>query len=144
MSFSLLLHIFYCVCAFLLFTCYIFSAELLKQVHAIGKASKNIFSAAQNFSSFSGDGDSSSNSPVISFKAHLIRLIGNLCHSNTNNQNKVCMDGWKLGWMNWCFHIRVWSVGPDQGKKIYTLLPFSSAPVCVHTYILQTNQELQT
>ncbi|GAA6217049.1 ataxin-10 [Lates japonicus] len=61
------------------------TVELLEQVHAIGKASKNIFSAAQNFS-FSGDGDSS---PVISFKAHLIRLIGNLCHSNTNNQNKV-------------------------------------------------------
>nr|XP_019948049.1 PREDICTED: ataxin-10 [Paralichthys olivaceus] len=62
------------------------TVELLGQVHAIGKASKNIFSAAQNFSSFSGDGDSS---PVIGFKAHLIRLIGNLCHSNTNNQNKV-------------------------------------------------------
>ncbi|KAG7240680.1 hypothetical protein INR49_026569 [Caranx melampygus] len=63
--------------------------KLLEQVHAIGKASKNIFSAAQNFSSFSGDGDISSHSPVISFKAHLIRLIGNLCHSNANNQNKV-------------------------------------------------------
>ncbi|XP_026182577.1 ataxin-10 [Mastacembelus armatus] len=62
---------------------------LLEQVHAIGKASKNIFSAAQNFSSFSGEGDPSFHSPVISFKAHLIRLIGNLCHSNTNNQNKV-------------------------------------------------------
>ncbi|XP_041833523.1 ataxin-10 [Melanotaenia boesemani] len=65
------------------------TVELLEQVHAIGKASKNIFSTAQNFSSFSGDGDPSSHSPVISFKAHLIRLIGNLCHSNPNNQNKV-------------------------------------------------------
>lgn len=65
---------------------YIFSAELLEQVHTIGKASKNIFSAAQNFSD---DGDASARSPVISFKAHLIRLIGNLCHSNANNQNKV-------------------------------------------------------
>ncbi|XP_020495184.1 ataxin-10 [Labrus bergylta] len=65
------------------------TVELLKQVHAIGKASKNIFSSAQNFSSFSGDGDSSPESPVISFKAHLVRLIGNLCHSNPNNQNKV-------------------------------------------------------
>ncbi|XP_047431447.1 ataxin-10 [Mugil cephalus] len=65
------------------------TVELLEQVHAIGKASKNIFSAAQNFSSLSIDDDSSSHSPVISFKAHLIRLIGNLCHSNTNNQNKV-------------------------------------------------------
>ncbi|CAN9508275.1 unnamed protein product [Ophioblennius macclurei] len=60
------------------------TVELLQQVHAIGKASKNIFSAAQNFS-LSADGES----PVISFKAHLIRFIGNLCHGNANNQNKV-------------------------------------------------------
>ncbi|XP_074481053.1 ataxin-10 [Sebastes fasciatus] len=65
------------------------TVELLRQVHAIGKASKNIFSAAQNFSSFSGEVDDSSQSPVISFKAHLIRLIGNLCYSKTNNQNQV-------------------------------------------------------
>ncbi|KAF7229018.1 ataxin-10 isoform X1 [Nothobranchius furzeri] len=65
------------------------TVELLVQVHALGKASKNIFSATQNFSSLTKDGDPSSCSPVISFKAHLIRLIGNLCHSNTNNQNKV-------------------------------------------------------
>ncbi|KAM3587865.1 uncharacterized protein V6R79_015550 [Siganus canaliculatus] len=64
------------------------TVELLEQVHAIGKASKNVFSSAQNFSSFSDD-ESYSDSPVISFKAHLIRLIGNLCHSNTQNQNKV-------------------------------------------------------
>uniref|UniRef100_A0A672H4S4 Ataxin-10 n=1 Tax=Salarias fasciatus TaxID=181472 RepID=A0A672H4S4_SALFA len=61
------------------------TVELLQQVHAIGKASKNIFSAAQNFSSLSADGES----PVISFKAHLIRFIGNLCHGNAGNQNKV-------------------------------------------------------
>ncbi|XP_024138655.1 ataxin-10 [Oryzias melastigma] len=65
------------------------TVELLQQVHAIGKASKNIFSAAQNFSSFSEGSDASPHSPVISFKAHLIRLIGNLCHRNTSNQNKV-------------------------------------------------------
>ncbi|XP_029901533.1 ataxin-10 [Myripristis murdjan] len=65
------------------------TVELLEQVHALGKASKNVFSTAQNFSSFSPDGDSSSSSPSISFKAHLIRLIGNLCHNNTDNQNKV-------------------------------------------------------
>ncbi|XP_040030519.2 ataxin-10 [Gasterosteus aculeatus] len=62
--------------------------ELLRQVHVIGKASKNIFSAAQNFS-FSGDDNPPAQSPVISFKAQLIRLIGNLCYSNTDNQNKV-------------------------------------------------------
>ncbi|XP_037551600.1 ataxin-10 [Nematolebias whitei] len=64
------------------------TVELLSQVHAVGKASKNIFSATQNFS-FTHDADPSSHSPVVSFKAHLIRLIGNLCHSNANNQNKV-------------------------------------------------------
>ncbi|KAK7896336.1 hypothetical protein WMY93_021661 [Mugilogobius chulae] len=63
--------------------------DLLAQVHAIGKSSKNIFSASHNFSSFGGEGASSHHSPVISFKAHLIRLIGNLCHNNANNQNKV-------------------------------------------------------
>ncbi|KAJ0015578.1 hypothetical protein NQD34_009198 [Periophthalmus magnuspinnatus] len=62
------------------------TTDLLAQVHAIGKSSKNIFSASQNFSSFSGD---TQLSPVVSFKAHLIRLIGNLCHNNNNNQNKM-------------------------------------------------------
>ncbi|XP_034019717.1 ataxin-10 [Thalassophryne amazonica] len=63
--------------------------ELLQQVHAMGKASSNIFSATWNFSSLSIDGDFSPDCPVVNFKARLIRLIGNLCHSNTNNQNKV-------------------------------------------------------
>lgn len=64
------------------------TTDLLAQVHVIGKSSKNIFSASQNFTSFSGEAGSSPHSPVISFKAHLIRLIGNLCHNNTCNQNK--------------------------------------------------------
>lgn len=64
------------------------TVELLRQVHVIGKASKNIFSAAQNFT-FNPETDPASQSPVISFKAHLIRLIGNLCYSNTDNQNKA-------------------------------------------------------
>ncbi|XP_057709893.1 ataxin-10 isoform X2 [Corythoichthys intestinalis] len=63
------------------------TVELLKQVHIIGKSSKNIFSPAQNFDD--EDKQSSSGSPVISFKAHLIRLVANLCYSHTNNQNKV-------------------------------------------------------
>ncbi|CAL1568939.1 unnamed protein product [Knipowitschia caucasica] len=65
------------------------TTDLLAQVHTIGKSSKNIFSASQNFSAFSGDAGSSHNSPVVSFKAHLIRLIGNLCHNNKLNQDKV-------------------------------------------------------
>ncbi|XP_068611454.1 ataxin-10 [Brachionichthys hirsutus] len=63
------------------------TVALLGQVHAVGKAGGNVFSAAQDFSSFGED--SSSDSPVVSFKAHLIRLIGNLCHGNAGNQDKV-------------------------------------------------------
>ncbi|TNM91408.1 hypothetical protein fugu_019788 [Takifugu bimaculatus] len=69
------------------------TVELLEQVHAVGKVRKNVFSSEQNFSS-TGD---SSDSPVIGFKARLIRLIGNLCHKNPNNQNKVReLDGLPL------------------------------------------------
>lgn len=61
--------------------------ELLKEVHFLGKASKNIFSAAQDFSLTSSD--EVGTHPALSFKAHLIRLIGNLCHGHTANQNQV-------------------------------------------------------
>uniref|UniRef100_A0A8C7K5Z2 Ataxin-10 domain-containing protein n=1 Tax=Oncorhynchus kisutch TaxID=8019 RepID=A0A8C7K5Z2_ONCKI len=62
------------------------TVDLLQQVHALGKTSKNVFTADQHFSLDKG-GDCSS-SPSVSFKAHLIRLKGNLCHRNTTNQNK--------------------------------------------------------
>ncbi|XP_061662905.1 ataxin-10 [Syngnathoides biaculeatus] len=64
--------------------------ELLKQVHTIGKSSKNIFSSAQNFDALvDEEKDPSIQSPVISFKAHLIRLVANLCYTHSTNQNKV-------------------------------------------------------
>lgn len=81
------------------------SAELLQQVHAIGKASKNIFSATQNFSSFTGEEDPASHSPVISFKAHLVRLIGNLCHGNISNQNKVWIMSHMKPVAAWSFNL---------------------------------------
>ncbi|XP_031687201.1 ataxin-10-like [Oncorhynchus kisutch] len=67
------------------------TVDLLQQVHALGKTSKNVFTADQHFSLDKG-GDCSS-SPSVSFKAHLIRLKGNLCHRNTTNQNK---DTWAI------------------------------------------------
>ncbi|XP_019738862.1 ataxin-10 isoform X1 [Hippocampus comes] len=66
------------------------TVELLKQVHTIGKSSENIFSSAQNFDSLvDAETDPSGQSPVVSFKAHLIRLVANLCYTHANNQNKV-------------------------------------------------------
>ncbi|XP_077565770.1 ataxin-10 isoform X2 [Stigmatopora nigra] len=62
--------------------------ELLKQVHTIGKTSQNVFSPAQNFDVQEEDQESS-RSPVTSFKAHLVRLVANLCYRHPNNQNKV-------------------------------------------------------
>ncbi len=123
------------------YTLCIVSAELLEQVHAIGKASKNIFSSAQNFTSFSDDGDSSSNSPVISFKAHLIRLIGNLCHSNTNNQNKVCNEWMSERTEKVLLTPAVRFSWSWPRRKNFTSLPFSSGPVCVYTDSLQTNMK---
>ncbi|XP_030644238.1 ataxin-10 [Chanos chanos] len=64
------------------------TVELLKEVHFLGKESKNAFTVAQDFSSVGPGGATSSHAPV-SFKAHLIRLIGNLCHCHRENQNKV-------------------------------------------------------
>ncbi|XP_041933934.1 ataxin-10 [Alosa sapidissima] len=60
---------------------------LLKEVHFLGREGGNVFSSAQNFSQMGTEGASSH--PVVSFKAHLVRLIGNLCHRNIANQNKV-------------------------------------------------------
>ncbi|XP_060759205.1 ataxin-10 isoform X2 [Neoarius graeffei] len=71
------------------------TVELLKEVHFLGKASKNVFSPAQDFSLASSD--EVGTHPALSFKAHLIRLIGNLCHGHTANQNQVReLDGLAL------------------------------------------------
>ncbi|XP_062852091.1 ataxin-10 isoform X2 [Trichomycterus rosablanca] len=61
--------------------------NLLKEVHLLGKASRNVFSAAQDFS-FKAQGEEGTH-PALSFKAHLIRLIGNLCHGHSANQDQV-------------------------------------------------------
>ncbi|KAL4625075.1 ataxin-10 isoform X1 [Arapaima gigas] len=65
------------------------AVELLKEVHFLGKTGDNIFSARQDFSAAG-----LASHPAASFKAHLVRLVGNLCHANTRNQNQVReMDG---------------------------------------------------
>ncbi|RXM35501.1 Ataxin-10 [Acipenser ruthenus] len=60
------------------------TVELLKEVHLTGKESKNIFTPTHNFSEME-----TVSHPAVGFKARLIRLIGNLCHNNKENQNKV-------------------------------------------------------
>lgn len=109
----LVLYPFVCKMCVLLFISLSPLTDLLQQVHALGKTSKNVFTAAQNFSLAQG-GDCSS-SPSVSFKAHLIRLIGNLCHGNTANQNKVWMDVWKNEKTNnW-----IYCVDPQWGKYVF-------------------------
>ncbi len=63
------------------------SPDLLKEVHLLGKTSKNVFTPAHDFSLTKPEG--ADTHPALSFKAHLIRLIGNLCHGHVVNQDKV-------------------------------------------------------
>ncbi|CAI9165827.1 unnamed protein product [Rangifer tarandus platyrhynchus] len=58
--------------------------DLLRLVHAAGNDSANIFSAC---ASIKAEGDVSS--VAEGFKSHLVRLIGNLCYKNKDNQDKV-------------------------------------------------------
>ncbi|XP_064417852.1 ataxin-10 isoform X2 [Latimeria chalumnae] len=65
------------------------TVDILQQTHLAGKQSKNIFSTSQ---SCLGSGEVSH--PAVGFKASLIRLIGNLCYKNKENQDKVFeLDG---------------------------------------------------
>ncbi|XP_059366463.1 ataxin-10-like [Carassius carassius] len=63
------------------------TVDLLKEVHLLGKTSRNVFTAAQDFSLTRPGG--ADTHPALSFKAHLVRLIGNLCHGHIVNQDKV-------------------------------------------------------
>ncbi|XP_063164367.1 ataxin-10 [Candoia aspera] len=57
--------------------------SLLQLVHLAGKQTANIFTAA-----YSTEQEGISH-PAVGFKSHLIRLIGNLCHKDKGNQDKV-------------------------------------------------------
>ncbi|KAI2665377.1 Ataxin-10 [Labeo rohita] len=63
------------------------TVDLLKEVHLLGKTGENVFTAAHDFSLTRPGG--ADTHPALSFKAHLIRLIGNLCHGHVANQDKV-------------------------------------------------------
>ncbi|XP_026089297.1 ataxin-10-like [Carassius auratus] len=63
------------------------TVDLLKEVHLLGKTSRNVFTAAQDFSLTRPGG--ADTHPALSFKAHLVRLIGNLSHGHIVNQDKV-------------------------------------------------------
>ncbi|ROI15491.1 Ataxin-10 [Anabarilius grahami] len=63
------------------------TVDLLKEVHLLGKTSKNVFTAAHDFSLTRPGG--ADTHPAFGFKAQLIRLIGNLCHGHIINQDKV-------------------------------------------------------
>ncbi|PNI48478.1 ATXN10 isoform 5, partial [Pan troglodytes] len=58
--------------------------DLLRVIHVAGKETTNIFS---NCGCVRAEGDISN--VADGFKSHLIRLIGNLCYKNKDNQDKV-------------------------------------------------------
>ncbi|KAK7868846.1 hypothetical protein R5R35_014175 [Gryllus longicercus] len=65
-------------------------ACLLKNVTEIGKSEGgNIFSSVQRLSEVKLSNESVQSHPVFGFKVSLVRLVGNLCHQQAENQNQV-------------------------------------------------------
>ncbi|NXP03785.1 ATX10 protein, partial [Thinocorus orbignyianus] len=58
--------------------------DTLRITHLAGKQTVNIFTATHAMT-----GQEEISHPAVGFKSHLIRLIGNLCYKNKENQNKV-------------------------------------------------------
>lgn len=63
---------------------YSFALDVLRVIHVVGKDTANIFSPSD---SLKAEGDIEHMTE--GFKSHLIRLIGNLCYKNKENQDKV-------------------------------------------------------
>ncbi|XP_010150010.1 PREDICTED: ataxin-10, partial [Eurypyga helias] len=57
--------------------------DTLRLTHLAGKQAVNIFTARHALT-----GQEEISHPAVGFKSHLIRLIGNLCHKNKENQDK--------------------------------------------------------
>ncbi|XP_075458857.1 ataxin-10 isoform X2 [Ascaphus truei] len=58
--------------------------EILRLTHLAGKQSKNVFTAVHTMTL----GEDLTH-VAVGFKAHLIRIIGNLCYKNKENQDKI-------------------------------------------------------
>ncbi|NXA07456.1 ATX10 protein, partial [Sapayoa aenigma] len=58
--------------------------DTLRLTHLAGKQAENIFTATHAVT-----GQEEISHPAVGFKSHLIRLIGNLCYKNKENQDKV-------------------------------------------------------
>ncbi|XP_038009205.1 ataxin-10 [Motacilla alba alba] len=68
------------------------AVDTLRLTHLAGKQAVNIFTATHAVT-----GQEEISHPAIGFKSHLIRLIGNLCYKNKENQDKVYdLDGISL------------------------------------------------
>ncbi|XP_014793870.1 PREDICTED: ataxin-10 isoform X1 [Calidris pugnax] len=66
--------------------------DTLRLTHLAGKQAVNIFTATHAMT-----GQEEISHPAVGFKSHLIRLIGNLCYKNKENQDKVYeLDGISL------------------------------------------------
>jgi len=63
---------------------FLFSVDTLRLTHLAGKQAVNIFTTTHAMT-----WQEEISHPAVGFKAHLIRLIGNLCYKNKENQDKV-------------------------------------------------------
>lgn len=81
-----------------------FSVDTLRLTHLAGKQTVNIFTTTHAMT-----WQEEISHPAVGFKAHLIRLIGNLCYKNKENQDKVSVFLFltKLSNMNRCLLLSV-------------------------------------
>ncbi|XP_074854200.1 ataxin-10 [Carettochelys insculpta] len=65
------------------------AVDTLRLTHLAGKQTTNVFTATHSMTP-----EEEISHPAVGFKSHLIRLIGNLCYKNKENQDKVYrLDG---------------------------------------------------
>lgn len=67
-------------------------AKLLEVIQCLGKMDNNCFTAVQKLADITNPNENIKTHPAFGFKAALIRILGNMCWKNKDNQDQVSKD----------------------------------------------------
>lgn len=65
-------------------------AKLLEVIQCLGKTENNYFTSIQKLADVTNPKEDIKTHPAFGFKADLIRIVGNMCWKNKDNQDQVC------------------------------------------------------
>ncbi|XP_014793872.1 PREDICTED: ataxin-10 isoform X3 [Calidris pugnax] len=99
--------------------------DTLRLTHLAGKQAVNIFTATHAMT-----GQEEISHPAVGFKSHLIRLIGNLCYKNKENQDKAFFNS-DCSSLDWC-----WQKKSRTGR--FSALLLRAALCCPYNVELET------